>query len=69
MSETRTIKIRTATYRRLKVLAAEVGMTLMDLVDRIALDFEHKRAETSAATVTPADQPHVGAAMNLAEMG
>lgn len=48
MSETRTIKIRMATYRRLKVLAAEVGMTLMDLVDRIALDFERSRAETSA---------------------
>lgn len=31
-----TIKIRTATYRRLKILAAERGEKLVDLIDRLA---------------------------------
>lgn len=33
--EYRTIKIRIATYRRLKVRAALTGETLMDLIDRL----------------------------------
>lgn len=54
MSETRTIKIRTSTYRRLKVLAAEAGVGLMDLVERLVSEFEGKRAETRAVTPSTA---------------
>lgn len=44
MSETRTIKIRLSTYRRLKVLAAEHGEKLMDSVERLVM--QDRRAAT-----------------------
>ena len=50
--ETRTIKIRLATYRLLKVLAAENGETLMSLIDRLAKterDRENRNVATSVA--------------------
>lgn len=36
MNETRTIKIRLATYRLLKTLAAQSGETLLALLERLA---------------------------------
>jgi hypothetical protein len=42
MKETRTIKIWAATYRRLKVLAAINGETLVELIDRLASQEEQK---------------------------
>lgn len=49
MSETRTIKIRLTTYRLLKVLAAERGEKLMELVDRLAVG-ERDRESRNVAT-------------------
>lgn len=51
--ETRTIKIRLTTYRLLKVLAAENGETLIDLVTRLAeteRDRENRNVATSVAS-------------------
>jgi hypothetical protein len=45
MKETRTIKIWTATYRRLKLLAAKSGETLVELLDRLASQEEQKEGK------------------------
>lgn len=44
MKDYRTVKLRTSTYQTLKVLAAQRGIPMMELVDRIV------RGERSAAT-------------------
>jgi hypothetical protein len=49
-SETRTIKIRLNTYQVLKVLAAQRGEKLMELVDRLAQQ-EQKRGSEGVTTV------------------
>jgi hypothetical protein len=36
MSDYRTIKVRPITYRVLKVLAAQTGETMLDLIERLA---------------------------------
>lgn len=47
--ETRTIKIRLVTYRLLKILAAENGETLIDLISRLA-ETERNRENRNVAT-------------------
>lgn len=44
-NETRTIKIWVATYRRLKVLAALSGETLVELIDRLVSQEEQKQVK------------------------
>ena len=47
-SQHRTIRIRTETYRRLKVLAARLGVSMIALLERWVTEAE--RAHTGAAT-------------------
>lgn len=42
MKDTRTIKIWSDTYRRLKVLAAQQGITLVELLDRLTTHEESR---------------------------
>lgn len=35
MNEYRTIKVRPSTYRKLKILAARTGETMLDLIERL----------------------------------
>lgn len=56
MSETRTIKIRTTTYRLLKIMAAENGEKLIDLVDRLARN-DRDNVAHSGTYPTQADPP------------
>lgn len=35
MNEYRTIKVRPSTYRKLKILAAKTGETMLDLIERL----------------------------------
>lgn len=51
--ETRTIKIRMSTYRVLKVLAAERGEKLMDLIDRLVANERQSGAVVTAAVTLP----------------
>lgn len=44
----RTIKVRQATYRRLKLLAAEQDVTLVDLIDRVVRQFSDTSSDTGA---------------------
>lgn len=44
-NETRTIKIWASTYRRLKMLAAISGETLVELIERMVLQEEQKRVK------------------------
>lgn len=53
MSETRSIKIRLSTYRRLKVLAALLGMSMLDLVDQLVDRAERDSSSASSATPRP----------------
>ena len=48
MSDYRTIKIRPSTYRLLKVLAAEQGVTILDLIDRLVKQAQEKQQEQRA---------------------
>lgn len=48
----RTIKIRLETYRALKLLAAQTGETLVDLLERLA-DEERARKSSSAGEKPP----------------
>jgi hypothetical protein len=48
MKETRTIKIRLSTYRRIKVAAAELGLTLMDFIDALVAESDTKRSAKRA---------------------
>ena len=43
MKESRSIKIYADTYRRLKVLAARLGVTLTALIERLAREEEAKQ--------------------------
>lgn len=43
MRETRTVKIWLDTYRRLKVLAAQSGETLVEMLERMAQEEEQRR--------------------------
>jgi hypothetical protein len=43
MNDTRSIKIFYSTYRRLKVLAAQSGETLMGLVERLSVQEEERQ--------------------------
>lgn len=45
MRDYRTIKIRPLTYRALKVLAAERGETILDLIDRLVKQAQEKQQE------------------------
>lgn len=45
MKETRTIKIWAATYRRLKVLAAQQGITLVEMIDRLSAQEELRQGK------------------------
>jgi hypothetical protein len=45
MSDYRTIKIRPSTHRLLKVLAAEQGVTILDLIDRLVKQAQEKQQE------------------------
>lgn len=44
MNETRSIKVLMTTYRRLKVLAAQSGETLLALVERLTVQEEGRQA-------------------------
>jgi len=46
--ETRTIKIRLAAYRQLKILAARQGETMLDLLDRLV---KHESQSVEAAHI------------------
>ena len=48
----RTIKARTATYRKLKVLAAERGVTMLDLLDQMVEREEKREGEQPARATT-----------------
>lgn len=43
----RTIKVRQSTYRRLKLLAAEQDMTLVDLIDQVVKKFSVTDSDTN----------------------
>lgn len=45
MKETRTVKIWLSTYRLLKVLAAQGGETLVEMLDRLARQEEARQNE------------------------
>ena len=47
--KTRTIKVRSGAYRKLKILAAERGTTMLDLIDQL-VDRELKRDEPTNDT-------------------
>lgn len=51
MTETRSIKIRLTTYRKLKVMAAQAGVTMLEYVDRLVTSAEQaaSRADSRAA--------------------
>lgn len=44
-NETRTIKVWAATYRRLKMLAALSGETLVELIERLVTQEEQKQVK------------------------
>lgn len=54
MKEYRTIKVRPATYRALKVLAAKQGGTMLDLIDRLVEQEQQRDAqETTSSQQNP----------------
>lgn len=55
-TETRSIKIRVETHRRLKVRAAELGISLLDLIDLLASDTSLNVAANVAAATAETKQ-------------
>ncbi len=63
MEPTRTIKIRVVTYRALKVLAAQSGMTMLDLLDELVRD---RKDTQGTQTGVARDEPRAARNENTA---
>jgi hypothetical protein len=53
--KTRTIKIRANTYRRLKIAAAQCGMTMLDLIDQLVMSVDTREQDNEQPTHHPTD--------------